>query len=52
MFAQGLFCHYSGCCDVVFQELLTLVALPTVYFGIKTWISLLCSSSELSKTLQ
>lgn len=52
MFAQGLLCHYTGCCYVVFQELLTFVAILTVYFGINTWISLLCSSSDLSKTLQ
>jgi len=52
MFAQGLSLSLCiGCYYVVFQEILAFVALPAVYFGINMWISLLCSSSELSKPL-
>jgi len=54
MFAHGLSLSlHIGCYYVVFQEILAfVVALPTAYFAINIWISLLCSSSELSKTLQ
>jgi len=44
MFAQGLSLSlHIGCYYVVFQEILAFVVLPTVRFGINTWISLLAS---------